>query len=107
MKRTIRNPQKFIGKRIDSTKWNIPEGYNLCAFTGKFYAETDLQISFGHHYFDRSWLIEKGIYVEDAAWLSEEGYDKITSVLEKENLLSSYIERPCNPNNCRPLNRAA
>lgn len=92
-KRTMTNPSKWIGKKVNPNKWQIPEGYQLCAKTGKMYAETSLWITFAHWFFDRSWLIEKGIMVEDAAWLSEEGYDEIMDVLKREGQWERYIER--------------
>lgn len=93
MKRNINNPEKFIGKKINLNKWNLPEGYNVCEKTRKFYAESDLGVTFAHHTFDRNWLIEKHIYIEDAAWLSAEGYDEIMDVLKREGKYSEYLER--------------
>lgn len=93
MKRTISNPSYYIGKKLNPNKWNIPEGYELCAKTGKFLAVNDLLATFAHWLFDRSWLIEKSIMVEDAQRLSGEGYDEIMDVLKHEGQWTRYIER--------------
>lgn len=90
-KRTIHNPASFIGKRIDSTKWIIPDGYWRCEMTGKLYAEADLiNYSFAHYFFSRHFLIANGIYCEAAAWLSEEGYDIIMGKLDNLGVLDAY-----------------
>jgi hypothetical protein len=91
-KRTIRNPEKWIGKRINTVKWNIPCGYEICRQTGKLYPESQLLSSFNHHLFERPWLRANGIFVEDADWLSDDGYDEIVSVLEKAGVWDQYIE---------------
>lgn len=82
MKRTIHNPVAFVGKKLDTTKWNMPEGWNVCAKTGKFMNENDLCNTFSHYLYEKAFLISNNIYVEDAAWLSDEGYDEIMMVLE-------------------------
>jgi hypothetical protein len=92
MKRQIRNPQAWIGKRINLCTWEIPDGYHLCAKTGKLHAEDDLLVTFAHHTFEREWLISKRIYIEDADWLSSEGYDEIMDVLKREGRYEYYIE---------------
>ena len=92
-KRTMTNPNKWIGKKVNPNKWAIPEGYELCAKTGKFFAKDDLLITFAHWMFDRSWLIEKNIMVEDADWLCEEGYYQIIDVLKREGQWTRYLER--------------
>lgn len=91
-KRTMRNPQAFIGKRVDSTKWNIPEGYSPCAMTGKLHPESDLTITFNHWAFDREFRIQNGINVYDAEWLSEEGYDLLMIRLQELGLEEAYHE---------------
>jgi len=92
-KRNMTNINYYIGKKLDLNKWNIPEGYELCAKTGKFYAISDLCVTFAHWMFDRNWLIEKNIMIEDAAWLSEEGYDQIIEVVKAEGKYDQYCER--------------
>lgn len=90
-KRTMHHPAAFIGKRIDSTKWIIPDGYWRCEMTGKLYAEADLvDYSFYHYFFDRSFLVAHGICCEAAAWLSEEGYYIIIDKLDQLGLLDAY-----------------
>lgn len=90
MKRTIRNPQKFIGKKLNPGKWNLPESYVLCAKTGKLCKEADAIITFSHWMFNRKFLTANNIYVEDAQWLSEEGYDEIVAVLERTGKYDEY-----------------
>ena len=100
VKRTMRNPEAFVGKMIDSTKWNIPEGYERCELTGKLYREDDMTVSFPHYFFDKAFLREHRIYVEDAAWLSDEGYDIIMATLEKLGMMDFYwsqVERGDDP----------
>lgn len=91
-KRTIRNPQAFVGKVIDSTKWNVPEGYDKCEMTGKLHPYSALERTFEHHFFDRQFLIDNHIYCEDAAWLSDEGYDLIIAKLDELGVLDAYYE---------------
>lgn len=90
-RRTMHNPAAFIGKRIDPLRWEIPAGYHLCRKTGKLHHEDDLLVTFDHTRFERSFLREHGILVEDAEWLSEEGYDEIMDVLERLGLRDYYI----------------
>ena len=92
-KHTIKTPSKWIGKKVDTNKWSIPQGYHLCAKTGKLFAEDDLLVTFAHWLFDRSWLVAKGIMVEDADWLSEEGFFEIADVLKREEKWHYYLER--------------
>lgn len=79
---TAKQIAHLTGKRINLNKWHLPEEYELCELTGKMLPMSELEISFPHHLFDRDMLIENGIYVEDAAWLSEEGYGIILTTLE-------------------------
>jgi hypothetical protein len=72
----------YTGKRVDLMKWQLPEGYETCELTGKLYPQSELEISFPHYLFDKKMLIANGIYVEDASWLSEEGYGIILTKLE-------------------------
>jgi hypothetical protein len=69
----------LTGKRVDSNKWIIPDWHAKCAVTGKMYPEDAFAISFPHHAFTREQLNDLGGWgvgwVEDADWLSEEGYD--------------------------------
>lgn len=95
-KKTMTDKQAayFVGKRVDSVKWNIPEGYEICAITGKFHRESSLLVTFAHHHFTRSQLAQLGAYgvgwCEDADWLSEEGYEQIMSRVEACNLADVY-----------------
>lgn len=91
-KRTIRNVAAFVGKVVDSTKWNIPNGYFKCEMTGKLFAEADLEHTFNHHFFNREFLVSNHIYCETAAWLSAEGYDIIMAKLEDLGVLEAYRE---------------
>ena len=52
--------------------------------------EDNLTASFFHCAFDRDFLIEHNIYIEDADWLSSDGYDEIMTTLE--NLGIDYVE---------------
>jgi len=84
-KRTMHNPAKFVGKRIDITKWNSIdpwEDYVICRWTGKL-MHADNTVSFNHYAFDRDFLTKHGLMVECAEWLSEEGYDLLIWELEK------------------------
>lgn len=89
-KQNLINPEHHIGKRLDPNKWNIPDGYVLCRKTGMLVREQDALITFFHWAFDRQWLIEKNIYVEDADWLTLRGYEEIMEVLRREGQLDAY-----------------
>lgn len=89
-KRTIHAIGAFTGKRIDPTKWEIPSGYERCEITGKLHPESELEITFQHYLFDKAFLIATGIYCEDAAWLSEEGFDFILGTLDTLGVLDAY-----------------
>ena len=82
MKRTIQNPEYFEGKIIDTTKWIMPPGWNVCAKTGKFMNEDNLCNTFSHYLYEKTFLIDNGIYIENANWLSDEGYEEIIITLE-------------------------
>jgi hypothetical protein len=71
----------LTGKRIDLNKWYLPEGYEVCEITGKMHPVSELETSFPHYLFDREMLVTNRIYVEDAAWLSEEGYGIVLTKL--------------------------
>lgn len=91
-KRTMRHPERFVGKRVDSTRWLIPDGYVQCAFTGKLCREDDALVTFDHWAFSREERLAMRIWhVEDASWLSEEGYDAILAVLETHGKLDYYL----------------
>ncbi len=89
-KRTIKTPAAYQGKRLDPNKWTMPSGWGLCRMTGKFLPFEQLENTFPHHAFDKSVLVENGIYIEDADLLSDEGFDQIMAVLEKIGLISVY-----------------
>ena len=91
-KRTIHSIGAFTGKRIDTTKWTIPAGYERCEITGKLLPESELEITFQHYLFDKAFLTSNGIYCEAAAWLSQEGYDFILGVLDDCDVLAAYYE---------------
>jgi hypothetical protein len=92
MKRIIRTPEAFEGKRIDTTKWVIPTGWRICRMTGKLLREDDLGVTFRHYLFDKSLLLANGCYVEDADWLSEEGFDLIMTKLEAAGAITSSLD---------------
>jgi hypothetical protein len=73
----------LTGKRVDRTKWIIPDWYACCAVTGKMYPEDAFAISFCHMAFTDEQLAALGGWgvgwVECADWLSEEGYDILMS----------------------------
>jgi len=91
-KRTIHTIGAFVGKQIDPTKWEIPSGYERCEITGKLHPESELEITFQHYLFDKAFLTANGIYCEDAAWLSAEGFDHILGVLDDCDVLAAYYE---------------
>lgn len=91
-KRTIRNIDAFIGKRISSVHWVIPPGYATCEITGKLHPESALEVTFQHYLFDKEFLVTNHIYCEDAAWLSAEGYDFIIATLDRLGVLAAYKE---------------
>ncbi len=84
----------YTGKRVDSTKWIIPEGYGFCAITGKMLPESELLVTFAHHHFTREQRALLGAWgvgwCEDADWLSEEGYEVIMSRVEACGLMDVY-----------------
>lgn len=85
-KRTMRNPEAFIGKAVDTRKWNIPgldDRYAICRYTGKLFDCWNTGATFNHHAFNRDWLINNGLYVEDAEWLSDEGFDQMMMQFDK------------------------
>lgn len=81
-KRTMHNPEYFEGKRISVGKWNLPDGWDVCAYTGRLHRWDDLMVTFPHTRFDRQWLLDHNLYVEDAEWLSVEGWDQMVAKLE-------------------------
>ena len=89
-KRTIHSIGAFTGKRIDPTKWTIPTGYERCEITGKLLPESELEITFQHYLFDKAFLTVNGIYCEDAAWLSQEGFDHILGTLDRLGVYDAY-----------------
>lgn len=91
-KRTIHSIGAFVGKRIDPTKWAIPSGFERCEITGKLLPESELEITFQHYLFDKAFLSANGIYCEDAAWLSAEGFDRIIDTLHQTGVYSAYRE---------------
>lgn len=92
-KRTLRNPAAWLGKRIDLDKWTLPKRiYVLCRKTGKLMREDD-SVTFAHTLFSTDWLIRRGIYIEDADWLSEEGLFEIYDVLKREGVYDEYVKR--------------
>lgn len=86
----------LTGKRVDSMKWIIPDGYGFCAITGKMLPESELLVTFAHHHFtreQRSLLGAWGVgWCEDADWLSEEGYEVIMTRVEVCGLMDVYQE---------------
>lgn len=91
-KRIIRTVDAFIGKRVSAVHWVIPAGYATCAITGKLFPESELEITFQHYLFDKAFLTSNGIYCEDAAWLSAEGFDIIIDTLDRLGVLAAYKE---------------
>lgn len=90
-KRVMRNPDKWVGKRVDGVLWDIPEGYVRCAITHKLCREQDAYISCYVRFFvDRTILSANGIYVEEADWLSEEGYCIVLDTVERLGLSGLY-----------------
>lgn len=91
---TAKQIAHFIGKRVNSVTWQIPEGYALCAITGKFYATKDLEISFPHCNFTNEQLALLGRHgagwCEDAEWLSEEGFNQIMDRVRACGLMDVY-----------------
>ena len=92
MKHYMSNPAAFVGRRVDPNAWHIPDGYALCRKTWKLQREKDLLRTFAHHLFPREFLLQHGIYIEDADWLSNEGYDEIMDVLCRLGLYDAYVE---------------
>lgn len=90
-KRHLRHPEKWIGCRIDTTKWIVPDGYVLCDHTGKLYPEEQALLTFAHWVFERDELRTMGIHTEDASWLSEDGYYQILDILDVHNRLDYYL----------------
>lgn len=91
-RRQMHNPEAFVGKVVDTTKWDVPDGYAICACTGKLFPESQLLITFDHLAFDRQFRIEHGLTVEDADWLSEEGYFELMDILQRLGLEDAYHE---------------
>ena len=90
--RVMHNPDAFVGKVVDGVFWAVPEGYVKCAITGKLHKEEDAYIScYVRFAFSREFLSSNGIYVEEADWLSEEGYDIVISTLDRLGVLDQYL----------------
>lgn len=89
--RVMQHPEKWIGKRVDGIKWAIPDGFVKCAITNKLYRERDAYLScYVRFFIDRSVLSVNGIYVEEADWLSEEGYHIVLDTIERLGLSHLY-----------------
>lgn len=98
IKRTMHNPTAFLGKRIDETKWIITDArYQVCRMTYKLFDTAAGDPSFGHYHFEKQFLLDNGIYVEDAEYLSLEGFAQIQQALEDLGLWDQYIEEDAWP----------
>lgn len=92
----------LTGKRVDSTKWIIPDFYAQCAVTGKMYAEDGFGMySFPHMAFTDEQLSALGAWgvgwVEHADWLSEEGYEILmrrVDELDYHHFIDEYWNGP-------------
>jgi hypothetical protein len=93
VKRKMHNPAAFVGQRINLTKWQLPRNaeYAICRMTGKLMHMDDLGVTFWHQAFERSFLSKHGIMIEDADWLSEEGYEAIMNKLVSLGELDTYL----------------
>ena len=91
-KRTMKNPSKWEGKKISRAKWTIPEGYQVCAWTGKLYREEKLMITFSDWRLSNEFLAENHIAVCDADWLSDEGFREIMDILKAAGMYDNYVE---------------
>jgi hypothetical protein len=88
----------LTGKRVDSTKWVIPDWYARCAVTGKMYPEEAFTtFSFPHMAFTDEQLKALGSWgvgwVEHADYLSEEGYEILmrrVDALGYQDLITQY-----------------
>jgi len=81
-KRTIRHPEKWIGKRLDLSKWQLPTDYTTCRWTGEV-MHVDAGVSWPDYLFDWGWLTQVGLNVEGAEYLSERGYDQMVERLNR------------------------
>lgn len=92
-KRQMRNPQAHVGKVIRSGRWQIPDDYACCAMTGKLHRTANLECTvYVREVFGKQFLLDNGIYVEEADWLSEEGYGQIMDILYRLDLYDFYIK---------------
>jgi hypothetical protein len=90
-KRVMRNPEKWIGKRVNGLTWAVPDGFVKCAITHKLCRENDAFIScYVRFFIERAVLSANGIYVEEADWLSEEGYSIVLDTVERLGLSDQY-----------------
>lgn len=79
-KRTIRHPEKWVGKRIDLNKWQLPEDYTVCRWTGEV-MHVHHGVSWPDFIFDWGWLKAHGLNIDAAEYLSKRGYDQMVQRL--------------------------
>jgi hypothetical protein len=84
----------YTGKRIDTVKWVMPEGYDVCRKTYKMLPVDDLLVTFPSPAFTNEQLREIG-GVEDAEPLSQDGYEMIMMEVEARGwkpLIEDYYD---------------
>jgi len=93
-KRTMHKVEAFLGKQIDSSKWEIPSGFATCKITGKLLPESALHCTFVHWVFDPLFLSKTGIHCEDTDPLSEQGLAVVMTALDMQGALIAYEDAP-------------
>lgn len=92
MKKTMSAAQAahLTGKRVNRDKWQLPDGFAVCAVTDKMLPESELLVTFqdGHLTAERWALV--GPRIEDADWLSEEGYGLLMDRVGAAGLMDVY-----------------
>jgi len=85
----------LVGKRVDPNLWVLPEDYGLCELTGRFWHVNQLLNTFPHCRFTNEELRHIGVWCEDAAYLSEEGYSMAYDRVVEAGLGTQFYERAC------------
>jgi hypothetical protein len=92
---SLKMAQHLSGKRADPNVWTFHEDYGLCEITGLLHHVNDILVSFPHCRFTNEELKYIGVWCEDAAYLSEEGYAVIYDHVVEAGLGAQFYRRAC------------